>query len=62
MKIFNKDQKNDFGTPHCRIVKTGQEDRKGKYKLELIAEDIGMENPNTFGYGPLAPKAGEEII
>ena len=52
---------NDFGTPHCRVVKTAQESERGKYKLNLIAEDVGLENPNTFGYG-LPPKAGEEII
>ena len=61
MSILKEKQRNDFGTPHCRVVKTAQEAEKGKYNLNLIAEDVGLENPNVFGYG-LRPKAGEEII
>lgn len=44
--------KNDFGTPHCRVIKTAEETTKGEYRLRFVGEDIGLENTtNTFGYG-----------
>ena len=61
MRLLKDKHRNDFGTPHCRVVKTAHEAEQGKYDLNLITEDVGLENPNTFGYGR-APKAGEEII
>lgn len=44
-------RKNDFGTPHCRVIKTVEETKKGEYRLRVVGEDIGLENSqSTFGY------------
>jgi hypothetical protein len=44
-------KRNDFGTPHCRVLKPVQEYERGKYRANLVDDyDVGLENAHTSGY------------
>ena len=56
-------QRQDFGTPHCRVASAVTEERNGKYRVNVFdMKDVGLENESfTAGYTPLTGARGGDI-